>query len=154
MADNFIMIEGKTPEEMYRRLIALAVQMQDLGATFVDDHWVKRKFYNALLPYEEVKLTAIRQNASFRAMTSDEVLSEVIALDISKKNAEDLVARAQNSRKPNLALKMRVHEASESDEDPVEWGSDDLKFNYHEHMALAAKKVWDGNMSRNTRPRR
>ncbi|KAK1620182.1 hypothetical protein QYE76_025699 [Lolium multiflorum] len=153
MADNFVMIEGETPEEMYRRLIALAVQMQDLGATFVDDHWIKRKFYNALLPYEEVKLTAIRQNA-FRAMTSDEVLSEVIALDISKKNAEDLVARAHNSRKPNLALKMRVHEASESDEDPVEWGSDDLKFNYHEHMALAAKKFWDGNMSQNTRPRR
>ncbi|KAK1609416.1 hypothetical protein QYE76_033089 [Lolium multiflorum] len=154
MADNFVMIEGESPEEMYRRLIALAVQMQDLGATFVDDHWIKRKFYNTLLPYEEVKLTAIRQNASFRAMTSDEVLSKVIALDISKKNAEDLVARAHNSRKPNLALKMKVHEASESDEDPVEWGPDDLKINYHEHMALAAKKFWDGNMSRSTRPRR
>ncbi|KAK1643686.1 hypothetical protein QYE76_061491 [Lolium multiflorum] len=154
MADNFIMIEGESPEEMYRRLISLAVQMQDLGATFVDDHWIKRKFYNALLPYEEVKLTAIRQNASFRAMTSDEVLSEVIALDISKKNAEDLVARAHNSLKPNLSLKMRVHEDSESDEDPVEWGPDDLKMNYHEHMALAAKKFWDGNRSRNTRPRR
>ncbi|KAK1679577.1 hypothetical protein QYE76_040425 [Lolium multiflorum] len=154
MADNFVMIEGETPEEMYRRLIALAVQMQDLGATFVDDHWIKRKFYNALLPYEEVKLTAIRQNASFHAMTSDEVLSEVIALDISKKNAEDLVARAHNTRKPNLALKMKVHEASESDEDPIEWGPDDLKINYHEHMALAAKKFWDGNKSRSTRPRR
>ncbi|KAK1616982.1 hypothetical protein QYE76_022499 [Lolium multiflorum] len=154
MADNFVMIEGETPEEMYRRLIALAVQMQDLGATFVDDQWIKRKFYNALLPYEEVRLTAIRQNASFRAVTSDEVLSEVIALDISKKNAEDLVARAHNTRKPNLALKMKVHEASESDEDPVEWGPDDLKINYHEHMALAAKRFWDGNKSRSTRPRR
>ena len=78
MADNFVMNEGESPEEMYRRLIALVVQMQDLGATFVDDPWIKRKFYNALLPYEEVKLTAIRQNASFRAMTSDEVLSDVI----------------------------------------------------------------------------
>ncbi|KAK1664063.1 hypothetical protein QYE76_052222 [Lolium multiflorum] len=111
MADNFVMIEGESPEEMYRRLIALAVQMQDLGATFVDDPWIKRKFYNALLPYEEVKLTAIRQIASFRAMTSDEVFSEVIALDISKKNAEDLVARAHNTRKPNLALKIREREA-------------------------------------------
>ncbi|KAK1606922.1 hypothetical protein QYE76_030595 [Lolium multiflorum] len=128
--------------------------MQDLGATFVDDHWIKRKFYNALLPYEEVKLTAIRQNASFRAMTSDEVLSEVIALDISKKNAEDLVARAHNTRKPNLALKMKEHEASESDEDPIEWGPDDLKTNYHEHMALAAKSFWAGNKTRSTRPRR
>ncbi|KAK1628228.1 hypothetical protein QYE76_002543 [Lolium multiflorum] len=154
MADNFVMIEGESPEEMYRRLIALAVQMQDLGATFVDDHWIKRKFYNALLPYEEVKLTAIHQNASFRAMTSDEVLSEVIALDMSKKNAEDLVARAHNTRKPNLALKMREHEESESDEDPMEWSPDDLKANYHEYMALAAKNFWDGNKTRSSRPRR
>ena len=58
----------------------------------MDDNWIKRKFYNALLPYEEVKLTAIRQNARFHAMTSDEVLSEIIALDISKKNADELVA--------------------------------------------------------------
>ncbi|KAK1616573.1 hypothetical protein QYE76_022090 [Lolium multiflorum] len=150
MADNFVMIEGESPEEMYRRLIALAVQMQDLGATFVDDHWIKRKFYNALLPYEEVKLTAIRQNASFRAMTSDGVLSEVIALDISKKNVEDLVAHAHNTRKPNLALKMKEHEASGSDEDPIEWGPDDLKANYHEHMALAAKSFWSGNKTRSS----
>ncbi|KAK1619040.1 hypothetical protein QYE76_024557 [Lolium multiflorum] len=154
MADNFIMNEGESPEEMYRRLIALAVQMQDLGATFVDDPWIKRKFYNALLPYEEVKLTAIRQNASFRAMTSDEVLSEVIALDISKKNVEDLVARALNTRKPNLALTMKEHGASESDDDPIEWGPDDLKANYHEHMALAAKSFWSGNKTRSSRPRR
>ncbi|KAK1682668.1 hypothetical protein QYE76_043516 [Lolium multiflorum] len=154
MADNFVMVEVESPEEMYRRLIALAVQMQDLGATFVDYHWIKRKFYNALLPYEEVKLTAIRQSASFRAMTSDEVLSEVIALDISKKNAEDLVARAHNTRKPNLALKIREREASESDEDPMEWSPDDLKANYHEHMALAAKSFCDGNKTRISRPRR
>ncbi|KAK1681241.1 hypothetical protein QYE76_042089, partial [Lolium multiflorum] len=32
MADNFVMNEGESQEEMYRRLIALAVQMQDLGA--------------------------------------------------------------------------------------------------------------------------
>ncbi|KAK1593730.1 hypothetical protein QYE76_048270 [Lolium multiflorum] len=92
--------------------------------------------------------------ASFRAMTSDEVLSEVIALDISKKNAEDLVARAHNTRKPILALKMKEHRASESDEDPIEWSPDDLKTNYHEHMALAAKSFWDGNKTSNLRPRR
>ncbi|KAK1602643.1 hypothetical protein QYE76_027282 [Lolium multiflorum] len=86
-------------------------------------------------------------------MTSDEVLSEVIALDISKKNAEDLVARAHNTRKPNLALKMKEHEASESDEDPIKWGPDDLKANYHEHMALAAKSFWSGNKTRSSRLR-
>jgi hypothetical protein len=44
MANDFVMIEGESPEEMYRRLIALAMQMRDLGATFVDDLWIKKKF--------------------------------------------------------------------------------------------------------------
>ncbi|KAK1605783.1 hypothetical protein QYE76_029456 [Lolium multiflorum] len=51
MANDFVMVEGESPEEMYRLLIALAMQMQDLGATFVDDLWIKKKFYNALLPW-------------------------------------------------------------------------------------------------------
>ncbi|KAK1686022.1 hypothetical protein QYE76_046870 [Lolium multiflorum] len=118
MADNFLMQEGESTEEVHRRLTALTVQLGDLGANFADDLWVKRKFYNALLPYEEVKLTAIRQNAHFRSMTSDE-----------------------------------VHEESESDEDPIEWSSDDLKTNYHEYMALAAMNFWDGNKTRGSRPR-
>jgi hypothetical protein len=147
MADNLLMIEGESPEEMYHHLIALAVQMQDLGATFVDDHWIKRKFYNAHLPYEEVKLTAIC------SMTSDEVLSKVIYLYISNKNAEDLVAYAHNVCKPNLALRIKEHEASERDEDPIESGPDDLNTNYHEYMPLSAKNLWDGNNTRSSRPR-
>jgi hypothetical protein len=127
--------------------------MCDLGATFVDDKWIKRKFYNALLPYEEVKLTAIRQNSNFRSMTSNEVLSEIIALDISKRNADDLVARAHNARKPNLALKAKEHEESGSDDDPVKWSPKDLQSNYHEYMALAVKNFWDGNKTRTSRPR-
>jgi hypothetical protein len=153
LADNFIMIEGESAEEMYRRLVALSVQMCDHGATFMDDNWIKRKFYNSILPYEVVKLTAIRQNANFHSMTSNEVLSEIIALDISKKNADALVVRAHNAHKPNLALKVNEHEESESYEDPVEWSSDDFQSNYHEHMALAAKNFWDGNKTRSSRPR-
>jgi hypothetical protein len=70
-ADNFVMLEGETAEEVHRRLTALALQLNDLGANFAYDGRIKRKFYTALLTYEEVKLTTIRQNACFRAMTSD-----------------------------------------------------------------------------------
>jgi hypothetical protein len=94
MANGFAMSAGESAKDMYRRLTALGVQLGDLGAKFVDDLWVKRKFYNALLPYEDVKLTTIRQNAHFCSMTSNEVLSKIIAMDISKQNVDDLVARA------------------------------------------------------------
>jgi hypothetical protein len=42
--DGFVMNEGESIEDMYRRLTALAVQLRDLRATFSDDRWVKRKF--------------------------------------------------------------------------------------------------------------
>ncbi|KAK1665923.1 hypothetical protein QYE76_054082 [Lolium multiflorum] len=51
MANDFVMVEGESPEEMYRHLIALSMQMRDLGATFVDDLMIKKKFYIALLPW-------------------------------------------------------------------------------------------------------
>jgi hypothetical protein len=86
-------------------------------------------------------------------MTSNEVLSEIVAMDISKKNADELVARAHNARKPNLALKAKAQEESESDEESVEWGPEDLKFHYHEYMALAAKNFCNSNKTRGLRPR-
>lgn len=114
---------------------------------------MKRKLYNALLPYEETRLNAIRQNSDYRKMTSNEVLSEIIAMDISKKNANELVARAHNARNTNLALKAKVSEESESDEDPMDWAPEDIKYSYHEHMVLVAKKFWGGNKARGPKSR-
>ena len=151
MADGFVMNDGETVEDMYRRLTALALTMRDLGAAHANDKWIKRKFYNALLPYEETRLNAIRNNSNFHAMTSNEVLSEIIAMDIAKKNAEEIVARAHGARKTNLALKAKVMEESDEDE-AIEWAPEDMKYDYHEHMALAAKKFW-GNNRRGSKPR-
>ena len=87
-------------------------------------------------------------------MTSNEVLSKIIAMDIAKKNAYELVARAQNARKSNLTLKAKVSEESESeDADPMDWAPEDIKYSYHEHMALAAKKFWGGNKARGPKSR-
>jgi hypothetical protein len=52
-------------------------------------------------------------------MTSNEFLSD--AMDISKKNADELVARAHNARERNHALKGKVAKESEVDEDPIDW---------------------------------
>jgi hypothetical protein len=50
-------------------------------------------------------------------------------LDISKKNTNDRVACAHNARKTSLALKAKLHEYSESDEELMEWTPEDLKTN-------------------------
>ncbi|XP_047051047.1 MADS-box protein AGL71-like [Lolium rigidum] len=80
-----------------------------------------------MLPPREPKLNAIRQNSDYPKMTSSEVLSEIIAMDISKNNADVLVALPHNAHKNNLFLKSKVSEESESDEDPMDWVPEDIK---------------------------
>ena len=55
-AEGFAMLEEENAEDLYRRLTALGVRMRDLGASYADDKWVKRKFVNALLPYDEQRI--------------------------------------------------------------------------------------------------
>jgi hypothetical protein len=152
-ADGFVMNGGESAQDMYWRLTTLTVQMRELGASHADDKWVKRKFYNALFPYEEQRLNSIRQNSDYLLMTSNEVLSEIVAMDISKKNADELVVRARNSHKSNLALKAKVSEESESDEEPMNLDTKEIKYSYHKHVVLPAKKFWGGNKARGPRSR-
>jgi hypothetical protein len=107
-ADGFVMNDSETAEDMFRRLTALAVPMRDLGAYYAKEKWVKRKCYNALLPYEETRLNSIRSKTNLHTMTSNEVLSEISTMDIAKKNTDEIVARAHGARKGNLALKAKV----------------------------------------------
>ncbi|KAK1651069.1 hypothetical protein QYE76_068874 [Lolium multiflorum] len=85
-------------------------------------------------------------NESIQSSRFDEVNN----VAISKKNVEDRVARTHNTRKLNLALKMKDYGASESNVDPIEWSPDDLKAEYHEHMALAVKSFWNGYKRRSS----
>jgi hypothetical protein len=80
-------------------------------------------------------------------MTSNEVLSEIIAMDTSKKNTDELVAHAHNAWKSNLPLKATVEDIG-SDDDCMDWAPEDIKYSYQENMALAAKKFWSGNKER------
>jgi hypothetical protein len=69
------MDDGETAKDMYRRLTAICL---DYGGSWVsqgNDKWVKRKFYNALFPYEETRLNSIRSKSNFHVMSSNEVPS-------------------------------------------------------------------------------
>ncbi|KAK1678322.1 hypothetical protein QYE76_039170 [Lolium multiflorum] len=87
-------------------------------------------------------------NESIQSSRFDEVNN----MAISKKNVEDRVARTHNTRKLNLSLKMKDYGASESNVDPIEWSPDDLKAEYHEHLALAVKSFWNGIKRRSSIP--
>jgi hypothetical protein len=50
-ADNFAMLDGKSPKKLHRRLSVLQVKLVDLVSTQCDGRWIKRKFFQALLPF-------------------------------------------------------------------------------------------------------
>ena len=52
--------DGETPEELYRRVTALAIRMMDHVAKEVDDGWIKRKFMQAILPFKKHMTMSIR----------------------------------------------------------------------------------------------
>ena len=141
--DAFVMLDEETPEETYCHLKGLSVAMMDLGATQTDDMWVKRKFIQALLPIDEVKCNTIKGRSDYHQMSSNAILSEVVAMTSSKKIADDARARAQGVRKVNLALKAKVVEHQEEEEDDgYERSLEETKYAYHEHMALASRGFW------------
>jgi hypothetical protein len=105
---------------------------------------MKRKFIQALLPFFKETVNSIKGNANFRKMSAHDILQEMMARKISKKNADDAVARAHGVRAPNLALKAKVslhEEASLVEEEESMSGSpEDMKYAHAEHMALAQRE--------------
>ena len=59
-SDGFAMQDDETPEDMYRRLKFLCCTMRDLGATYVDDKFMKRNFFKLFFPLRNKNSTLSR----------------------------------------------------------------------------------------------
>ncbi|KAK1687147.1 hypothetical protein QYE76_047995 [Lolium multiflorum] len=113
---GFYMEDGEHHRDMYRRLKALAISFRDLGATYVDDDWIKRKYINALLPFEPADLRILKNKHNFEQMTSNDVMQEMDAFKVESKIAVDSRDRAIGmKRSENLALKAHVCVEDEED---------------------------------------
>ena len=117
--------------------------MLDLGATHTDDMWIKRKFIQAYLSIDEIKANQVKGRSDYRTMTSNDVLSEVVSMISSKKLADTNRARVQGTKGGNLALKAKVSRVEEDEEDDeCEKTPEEIKFAFHEHLALATRAFW------------
>jgi hypothetical protein len=145
-AEGFLMEEGEDHEDMYRHLKALATTFRDFGAHHVDDAWVKRKYVKALMPFEPADLKTLKGRHNYHEMSSNDVMQEMSAFKVEMKNAEDARARALGMRRGgNLALKAKAMEYEEegSEEESVfAWCPENIKYDYNDHMALAARTFW------------
>ena len=69
--------DGENHEDMYRRLKTIATSFSGLGATHVDDAWIKRKYVSALMPFEPTDLKSLQGRHNYHLMSSNEVMQEM-----------------------------------------------------------------------------
>src|SRR3954464_12797655 len=111
------MMEGENHEDMYRRLKTTATAFRNVGASHVDDAWMKRKYVSALLPFEPTDLKSLQGRQNYHLMTSNEVMQEMASFKVAAKNAKDACARALGmTNVVNLALKDKVVEHVDEDD--------------------------------------
>ena len=102
-----------------------------------------------MMSYHKAMSFAICQRLDFHALSSSEVLDEFVAMRILDKTADNVVLRSQRSKKPNLALKAKASVEEKDEEEEEEFCTEDTKYAYHKHMALASRQFWG---KKNTRP--
>ena len=75
-------------------------------------------------------------------MSSNEVLSDFVALGIMNKTDDDTLTRSWRMDSPNLALKAKAHVYEEEDEFVEVIGGDDedIKCALHEKLALVSRR--------------
>jgi hypothetical protein len=105
------------------------------------------KYILALTPYEPADVKSVQGKHNFHEMTSNQVMQEIQAYKVAAQNAEDARARALGmQRSSNLALKASVVEKEvplqASIEARLEMCPEDMRHEYHEHMAFYGKTFW------------
>src|SRR5664279_3009220 len=149
-AEGFYMRDGEDHEDMYRRLKTIATDFSSIGATHVDDAWIKRKYVNAHMPFEPTDLKSLQGRHNYHLMSSNEVMQEMSSFQVSAKLAQDSRARAIGMHKgASLALKAKVvakvvdqEDEDESEEEVTSLQPKEYKALHKDYMALAAKTFW------------
>jgi hypothetical protein len=159
-AEGFFMKDGEDHQEMYRRLKDIATTFKNLGAHHIDDEWIKMKYILAYMPFEPADLKSVQGKHNFHEMTSNQVMQEMQAYKVAAQNAEDARARAMGmQRSSKLALKASVVEREAplqaSIEERLDMCPEDMRHEYHEHMAFYGKTFWvDPNKAKEDNQRR
>src|SRR3954465_12809037 len=116
-AEGFYMKDGEDNEYMYLRLKSTATAFSNVGASHVDDAWIKRKYVSALMPFEPTDMKSLQGRHNYHLMTSNEVMQEMAAFKVAAKNAKDARARALGmSNVVNVALKAKVVDFEDEDD--------------------------------------
>ncbi|KAK1647576.1 hypothetical protein QYE76_065381 [Lolium multiflorum] len=146
-AEGFMRLPDEDHEDMYGRLITVADAFRNVGATHINDSWIKDKYIDCMMPFEPIDVKNLVGRECYSSLTSQQAVHEMQALKVLEQNSHDSRNRAIGmSRGDNLALTVNyVEEVIPQEQYRASWSMtypEDLEFHYNDHMAFHAKSFW------------
>ncbi|KAK1615955.1 hypothetical protein QYE76_021472 [Lolium multiflorum] len=132
---------------MYGRLLTVANSFRLIGATHINDSWIKEKYIECMMPFVPIDVKTLVGRECYSSLTSQEAVHEMQALKVLEQNSHDSRNRAIGmSKGNNLALMVNpVEEVHPQEQYRASWSMsypEDLECHYHDHMAFHAKSFW------------
>ncbi|KAK1606347.1 hypothetical protein QYE76_030020 [Lolium multiflorum] len=133
-------------QDMYSRLLIVADSFRLIGATHINDSWIKEKYIECMMPYVPIDVKTLVGRECYSSISSQAV-HEMQALKVLEQNSHDSLNRAIGmSKGNNLALVVNpVEEVYPQEQYRASWSMsypEDLQCHYHDHMAFHAKSFW------------
>ncbi|KAK1604075.1 hypothetical protein QYE76_027748 [Lolium multiflorum] len=132
---------------MYSRLLIVADSFRLIGATHINDSWIKEKYIECMMPYVPIDVKTLVGRECYSSLSSQDAVHEMQALKVLEQNSHDSLNRAIGmSKGNNLALMVTpVEEVYPQEQYRASWSMsypEDLECHYHDHMAFHAKSFW------------
>ncbi|KAK1646189.1 hypothetical protein QYE76_063994 [Lolium multiflorum] len=134
-------------QDMYSRLLIVADSFRLIGATHINDSWIKEKYIECMMPYVPIDVKTLVGRECYSSLSSQDVVHEMQALKVLEQNSHDSLNRAIGmSKGNNLAFVVNpVEEVHPQEQYRASWSMsypEDLECHYHDHMAFHAKSFW------------
>ncbi|KAK1632593.1 hypothetical protein QYE76_006908 [Lolium multiflorum] len=146
-AEGFMRLPDEDHQDMYSRLLIVADSFRLIGATHINDSWIKEKYIECMMPYVPIDVKTLVGRECYSSLSSQDVVHEMQALKVLEQNSHDSLNRAIGmSKGNNLALVVNpVEEVHPQEQYRASWSMsypEDLECHYHDHMAFHAKSFW------------
>ncbi|KAK1606696.1 hypothetical protein QYE76_030369 [Lolium multiflorum] len=134
-------------QDMYSRLLIVADDFRLIGATHINDSWIKEKYIECMMPYVPIDVKTLVGRECYSSLSSQDAVHEMQALKVLEQNSHDSLNRAIGmSKGNNLALVVNpLDEVHPQEQYRASWSMsypEDLECHYHDHMAFHAKSFW------------
>ena len=167
MLDRFVMLDDESPQEMYNRLKQLVNKARAHGSKRWNDRMVVKRLLRAYTPRDTTVCSLIRQDPTYKKMSSNDVLRRIINHEMLLEEANYVknLSKSMTTKKQDIALKASkksknkqvVVESSSEEEEEDESSEHDAEemafFLRRFKKFMTHDKKFKGDKKNNTRTR-